>query len=178
MLATLAAVVIMSPQRHSHMRPHKPMPHMTKAQRQMKMQMMEEASIKAGYRQVSRTMQNKDWNGLRGMMTADFKQRLPDGTVLNAKQATESLRGAFAHVTKLKVQCTPGLIQLQGDTATVEARYWADGKFTDKKGQHHMHAEGSERDRLRKIGGMWKAAYIVVHDHSVIVDGHVVAHMP
>jgi ketosteroid isomerase-like protein len=137
--------------------------------------MGEHAAIRAGFSRVARAFERKDWKAVKSMVTSDFRQVEPNKKVKNIDQAVAELRRALGPLSELKVKFNVMDIQLTGgNTATVETRYQADGK----DGNKNVHVEGSETDRLRKVGGQWKAAYIRVHDESVSVDGRVVEHMP
>ncbi|MEA2553281.1 MAG: hypothetical protein QOJ65_1457 [Fimbriimonadaceae bacterium] len=175
MFATVVvAIALLSPQhKHSHGQVHRPT--LTKAQMEARRVMGEHTAIRAGFTKVARTFERKDWKTLRSMLTSDFRQVEPNKVVKNSDQAVAELRRGLGPLSELKVKFNVMDIKLTGgNTATVESRYEANGR----DGNKNVHIEGSETDRLRKVGGQWKAAYIRVHDESMSVDGRVVSHMP
>ena len=138
----------------------------------------ETAGIKAGYADVKRAFETKNWALFRSRCTSNFEEELPNHKKMNLKQALAQLRQEFAPLTDIKVSFDLQDVKVNGNTATVVGRYSGDGKFKDKKGSHKMHSEGSETDSLKKVRGRWVAYYVLIHDQSTSIDGHVVSHMP
>lgn len=171
MFTPLIAALVMAPQ-HSHGHGH--MRHTTKAQAPVD----ETPGIHAGYADVTRAFETKNWSLFRTRLAPNFQQELPNHQVLSMKQTLAAIRQQFGPLSDIKFNFDIQQIKLDGATANVEVRASGSGKMTDKKGSHSVRMEGSETDSLKKIGGRWVAYYVKIHDQSESVDGHVVMHMP
>jgi hypothetical protein len=171
MFTTFLAVLVMSPQ---HTRGHGHARHKAHVQKPVD----EEPGIRAGYADVQKAFETKNWALFRSRVTSNFQEELPNHQVLNLKAAMASLRHNIDPLTETKARFNIQDTKITGSTATVLARFSADGKMKDKKGTHKVHSEGSETDSLKKVGGRWVAYYAKIHDQSTSVDGHVVSHMP
>lgn len=171
MFTSFLLAILIAPQ-HGHVRSHTR--HSTRAQKPVD----EEPGIRAGYADVAKAFETKNWSLFRSRVSPNFKQELPNHQVLTLKQTIAGLRSQFAPLSDVKAVMNVQAIRVTGSTAEGDARFSADGKMKDKAGVHKVHMEGSETDSLKKIGGRWVASYVKIHDQSVTVDGHVVSHMP
>ncbi len=138
----------------------------------------EEPAIRAGFADVSRALETKNWSLFRTRLAPNFQQELPNHQVLSMKQCLAGLRQQFGPLSEIKSKYDIQQIKPTGSTAVVDDRFSANAKMQDKKGGHTVHMEGSETVSVKKIGGRWVAYHEVIHDQSESVDGHVVMHMP
>jgi len=173
MFVTICAALALSIQQGHHHRGHHSM-----AGNKKPVAVDEMPGIKAGYADVRKAFETKNWSLFRSRCTSNFEQELPNHQKLNLAQTVAQLRKQMNPMTDLKVDYNLQDVKVNGNTATVLGRYSADGKIKDKKGSHKMHVEGSETDSLKKVRGRWMAYYVLIHDESVSMDGHVVMHMP
>jgi hypothetical protein len=171
MFTPFLAALVMAPQ---HSRGHGHMRHSAKAQKPFN----EEPGIRAGYADVTRAFETKNWSLFRSRLAPNFQQELPNHHVLSAKQTMSGIRQQFGPLSEIKAKFDVQQIKVNGSTAVCEARIVTTAKMKDKKGGHTVRMEGSETDSLKKIGGRWVAYFVKVHDQSESVDGHVVMHMP
>ena len=163
MFVSIVAALALSPQ---HMRHHV---HQHGPKRPAKV-VDETPGIHAGYADVKRAFETKNWTLFRSRCAPNFVEELPNRQRLNLKQTIAGMRKQMEPLSDIKVNFNLQDVKVTGHTATVLARFNGDGKFRDKKGMHKMHLDGSETDSLKKVGGRWVAYFVKVHDQSVSVD--------
>lgn len=166
MLVTIVAALALSPQRHHAMQHRHAKP------------INEEPAIRAGFNDVMRAFETKNWALFRSRCAPNFKQESPNHQIMNLRQCVATMQRSMAPLTDIKASTILQRIDVNGKMAKADDRYLLKAKFKDKKGSHTMRLEGSETVSLKKIGGRWVAYYVKTHDESVAVDGRIVSHQP
>jgi hypothetical protein len=168
MFVTILAAVALTPQRaHHQTRSHRHKHVVAKV-------VDETPGIKAGYMDVEKAFETKNWTLFRSRCTSNFKEEMPNHQVLDLNQAVAGLRKQFGPLSDLDVHYNLQQQKVTGSMAEIEGRVWGKAKLNGKS----VRLDGSETDYLKKVRGRWMAYYVKIHDQSMSVNGHVVMHMP
>lgn len=124
----------------------------------------DEKAIRALFAKLEQAFKNKDMKAIMAMSTSDFTEKMPNGTVLTAKQAEAQMTQEFAMIKSIKeVSMKPGKIKVNGKTATAMSDFKFNETVVDQMGQlgkkgatHAMSGTGQSRVTLAKGQDGWK----------------------
>ncbi len=138
----------------------------------------DDSQNRVSYRRIETIFDNKDWNGLSRVLTADIIEESPVQHKIGKREFMKEHVSQFGLLKEINMRISLGDIKMAKNRATVEERYLLTANLKDSKGTHSMRAEGSEMDLWRKSRGVWAVGYIKEHDSTLTIDGKVVRHSP
>ena len=139
-------------------------------------QAADKAALRRAYATMDASFKRGDAAKAGAYFSADYKQRLLNGQVMNKKQALQATAMAIKTM-QLKASPTKILsMRVTGNRAVVEAEGGGTLRQRDPQGQaHSIRISARTRDQWVKIGGAWKERFSQQLTEEVRVDGKVVS---